>query len=354
MDESEELGEIVSEFLAESRESLDRLGSDLVELGRDPGSRELLAGVFRTIHTIKGISGLLAFGRLESVTHVGESLLARLREGTVSMTPATTDVLLTLVDRIRELLAAIEDDGTEGAVDVTDVVARITDLLEGRSRPGPVPSRDRIVPRPADRAGAALAMAAHRQPIDHLWTRVPRLVRGLGADCGKQVGLVMVGRETELDRSVLESVKDPLIHLVRNAVDHGIESPAQRVAAGKPAEGLLTLRASHQGEEVVVEVSDDGAGIDPGRIAAQAVDEGLRTPAQVARMSRPDILRLILAPGLSTAATVTHVSGRGVGMDVVRTNIEGIGGTVEVESVLGRGTTCRLRIPRALGIVPAQ
>jgi two-component system chemotaxis sensor kinase CheA len=163
----------------------------------------------------------------------------------------------------------------------------------------------------------------------------------------------MVGRETELDRSLLESVKDPLTHLVRNAVDHGLESPEERVAAGKPAEGVLTLRAYHEGGQVVVEVCDDGAGIDSDRIAAKALDKGLRTAAQLAQLAPADILQLIFLPGFSTAAAVTNVSGRGVGMDVVKTNIESIGGTIEVESVVGRGTTCRLRIPLTLAIVPA-
>ena len=196
-------------------------------------------------------------------------------------------------------------------------------------------------------------MKTRMQPIDHLWAKLPRVVRDLGAQCGKSVTLEMVGKETELDRSLLEAVKDPLTHLVRNSVDHGFETPAERVAVGKSAEGRLTLRAYHEGGQVVVEVSDDGSGIDPAKISAKAVEKGLRTPAQLAEMSHNDILQLIFAPGFSTAQAVTNVSGRGVGMDVVRTNIEAIGGAVEVESVMGRGTTCRLRIPLTLAIVPA-
>ncbi|WP_426245997.1 chemotaxis protein CheW [Nocardioides sp. LHG3406-4] len=428
----DEMDEIVSEFLVESHENLDQLDRDLVELEKNPGSRDLLASIFRTIHTIKGTSGFLAFGQLEAVTHVGENLLARLRDGKMTMTPGTTDVLLAMVDRVRDLLTAIEHDGTEGDVDVSEAVARITDVLEGRDSvpapvlvPEPVATADpvvELVPEPVAEAPAepapdeevtrrnvaessirvdvelldslmrqvgelvltrnqiirqatgeadpTLIQAAQRlnliatelqegvmktrmQPIDHLWAKLPRVVRDLGAACGKQVELAMVGRETELDRSLLESVKDPLTHLVRNAVDHGLESPDERVAAGKSADGLLTLRAYHEGGQVVVEVCDDGAGIDPARIAAKAVDKGLRTQAQVAQMSSADILQLIFTPGFSTAAAVTNVSGRGVGMDVVKTNIESIGGTIEIESVLGRGTTCRLRIPLTLAIVPA-
>src|SRR3978361_2043246 len=196
-------------------------------------------------------------------------------------------------------------------------------------------------------------MNTRMQPIDALWSKLPRVVRDLGAQCGRQVRLEMVGRETELDRTLLEAVKDPLTHIVRNAVDHGIEGPATRTAAGKPAEGVLTLRARHGSGQVVVEVADDGAGIDPERIGAKAVEKGLLSPDALARMAPADVLQMIFAPGFSTAAAVTNVSGRGVGMDVVKTNIEAIGGTIEVESVKGRGTTCRLRIPLTLAIVPA-
>jgi two-component system chemotaxis sensor kinase CheA len=196
-------------------------------------------------------------------------------------------------------------------------------------------------------------MKTRMQPIDHIWSKLPRVVRDLGIQCGKSVRLEMEGKDTELDKTLLEAVKDPLTHLVRNSVDHGIEAPDKRKAAGKPAEGVLTLRAKHESGQVVVEVADDGAGIDPARIGAKALERGLVTDAQLGRMSPADILQMIFLPGFSTAAAVTNVSGRGVGMDVVKTNIEAIGGTIEVESVAGTGTVCRLRIPLTLAIVPA-
>jgi two-component system chemotaxis sensor kinase CheA len=196
-------------------------------------------------------------------------------------------------------------------------------------------------------------MKTRMQPIDHIWSKLPRVVRDLGMQCGKSVRLEMEGRETELDKTLLEAVKDPLTHLVRNSVDHGIESPDRRRESGKPAEGVLTLRAKHESGQVVVEVADDGAGIEPARIGAKAVERGLITEAQLARMTPGDVLQMIFLPGFSTAAAVTNVSGRGVGMDVVKTNIESIGGTIEVESVAGKGTVCRLRIPLTLAIVPA-
>jgi two-component system chemotaxis sensor kinase CheA len=196
-------------------------------------------------------------------------------------------------------------------------------------------------------------MKTRMQPIDHIWSKLPRVVRDLGLQCGKSVRLEMEGRETELDKTLLEAVKDPLTHLVRNSVDHGIEAPEARRAAGKPAEGVLFLRAKHESGQVVVEVADDGAGIDPAKIGAKAVERGVITQEALRRMSPQDILQLIFLPGFSTAAAVTNVSGRGVGMDVVKTNIESIGGTNEVESQPGEGTTCRLRIPLTLAIVPA-
>jgi two-component system chemotaxis sensor kinase CheA len=451
----DELGDIVQEFLVESHENLDQLDRDLVALEQEPGSRELLSSIFRTIHTIKGTSGFLAFNRLERVTHVGESLLSRLRDGTQVMTPETTTTLLQMVDVVRTLLTAIEESGAEREVDVDAVIEAVANCIEGGSataKPAPAPA----VPVPAAKAtpapveapvvaeapaeveveavpvpavlvpsaasaeeeqpgagqarrsiadssirvdvdlldtlmrlvgelvltrnqtlravmgssDAGLARAGQRlnlitselqesvmktrmQAIDHLWSKLPRVVRDLSSSVGKQVRLAMEGRETELDRSLLEAVKDPLTHLVRNAVDHGIESAADRITAGKPAEGVLTLRAYHEGGHVIVEVADDGKGIDPNRIAEVAIKRGLLTRDQVAHMDRREILNLVFKAGFSTAEKVTNVSGRGVGMDVVKTNIERIGGAVDVESTLGKGTTWRLTIPLTLAIIQA-
>lgn len=196
-------------------------------------------------------------------------------------------------------------------------------------------------------------MKTRMQPIEQVWSKLPRVVRDLGAQCGRQVRLTMTGQDTELDRALLEAIKDPLTHLVRNAVDHGIEPAQDRVAAGKPAEGVLSLLAYHNSGQVVIEVRDDGAGIAADRIAAKAVERGLRTADQVAAMRPNDLLNLIFEAGFSTADTVTNVSGRGVGMDVVKTNIEAIGGTIDIECTPGEGTVCRMRVPLTLAIVPA-
>ena len=439
----EDMDEIVREFLVESHENLDQLDQDLVALESTPGSRELLSSIFRTIHTIKGTSGFLAFSRLEQVTHAGESLLVDLRDGRRSMDQSTTDVLLRLVDTVRDILAAIDHDGSEGAVAVEDVIAAIVDVQEqvpgeatAAPAPAPAPAPAAVVPvqrsgsvepttptvtvvvPPAPSAapeeGAAprtsadssirvdvglldalmrqvgelvlarnqisllasgaddveLSRSAQRlnliagelqegvmktrmQPIEHVWSKMPRVVRDLSAQCEREVALEMIGGDTELDRGLLEAVKDPLMHLVRNAVDHGIETPAERVAAGKPAKGALTLRAFHEGGQVVVEVADDGRGIDHEKVAAKALQRGLRTADELAAMGASEVVQLLFLPGFSLAETVTNVSGRGVGMDVVRTKIEGIGGTVDVETAVGAGTAWRLRIPLTLAIMPA-
>ncbi len=437
------MDEIVREFVVESYENLDQLDSDLVALESEVGSRSLLSSVFRTIHTIKGTSGFLGFGALEGVTHVGESLLAELRDGKREMDQRTTDVLLTMVDCVREILGAIEATGAEGDLDTTTVVAAIQAVLDGEEAPAaeapaassapapvlpakpaavlpaaPAAAAEPVEPEPAPEPTAAeeapvrsatessirvdvevldalmrhvgelvlarnamtsiaaelddpalvhatqrLALIAtelqqgvmktRMQPIDNVWSKVPRMVRDISASLGRQVRLDMIGKETELDRGVLEAIKDPLTHLIRNAIDHGIEAPEQRTAAGKPAQGVLTLRAYHQGGQVVIEIADDGKGIDPQAIAAKAVERGLRSAADVADLAPQDVFQLLFLPGFSTAEKVTHVSGRGVGMDVVKTKVDAIGGVVDVQSTVGVGTTWRLRIPLTLAIMPA-
>jgi len=490
----EDLGEIVGEFLLESHENLDQIDRDLVHLEQDPNSRDLISRIFRAIHTIKGTSGFLAFGRLEKLAHAGESLLSKLRDGVQPVTPSTITTLLATIDGVRSLLTAIEENGSEGDVDVESIIVQVNAQMSAEAAPAaapavkaPAPAKAAApaaeTPAPLDEtparrapdpvegqrrplgemlveAGAAqpvdvgsalqqqiegderklgtilldegkaqpaavsealqtqtqtpkrsiadsairvdvdlldtllnmvgelvlarnqlvrgvmdigdpgLVRSAQRlgmitselqegimktrmQPIEHIWSKLPRVVRDLSNGLGKQVQLVMQGKETELDRSLLEAVKDPLTHLVRNAVDHGIEEPDRRVASGKSPEGTLTLRAYHEGGHVAVEVADDGAGLNVERIAQKAVENGLLRPEQIASMDRRDIMAMVFQPGFSTAAKVTNVSGRGVGMDVVKTNIENIGGAVSVDSTPGEGTVWRLTIPLTLAIIQA-
>jgi two-component system chemotaxis sensor kinase CheA len=449
----DEIDDVVKEFLVESREGLDQLDRDLVALEHHPGDTRLLARIFRCIHTIKGTCGFLGFGKLEAVTHVGESLLALLRSGSLPLTPARTSGLLRLVDATRQMLASIEATGIEGAVDYSELVMALTalqdaepaatsaqplnmgDLLLARGlvseaqvqdaadrqqrgdprRIGEIlveqahvpPSaivdaletqvaeqrsesigagdttvridvrllgrlttlvgelgvvRSQLLPHASLGTESALAAVYHRltlitselqeevmktrmQPIGDVWSRFPRVVRDLALACRKKVRIEMHGEETELDRAIIAAIKDPLTHIVRNSIDHGFELPVARIAAGKPAEGRLTMHACHEGGQVTIEIADDGAGIDPERLRATAVRKGLITAKQAARMTDRDALNLTFAAGFSTAERVTNVSGRGVGMDVVRTNVANIGGTVEIESARGKGTVVKIRIP---------
>jgi two-component system chemotaxis sensor kinase CheA len=196
-------------------------------------------------------------------------------------------------------------------------------------------------------------MKTRMQPIGHAWNKLPRLVRDLSHDMGKKIELTMMGAETELDRQVLELIKDPLTHMIRNSGDHGLETPAERRAAGKPETGNIVLNAFHEGGYIILEVSDDGRGLPVDRIRAKALSSGMASEAELAAMTDGQIQRFIFRAGLSTAATVSAVSGRGVGMDVVRTNIEKIGGTIELKSTAGQGTTFTVKIPLTLAIVSA-
>jgi two-component system chemotaxis sensor kinase CheA len=199
----------------------------------------------------------------------------------------------------------------------------------------------------------ANVMKTRMQPIRVVWNKLPRVVRDLGQAFGKQIELQMEGADTELDKTIIEAIKDPLTHIIRNSCDHGIEGPEQRSAAGKPARGKLLLRAYHEGGQVNIEIADDGAGIDPQRLKLKALQKGQIAADQAERMTEREALDLIFLPGLSTAAKVTNVSGRGVGMDVVRTNIEKIGGSIDLQSAPGRGTTIKIKIPLTLAIIPA-
>ena len=408
------MDDIIKEFVQESTDNLDRLDRELVLLEKDVSNKELLASVFRTIHTIKGTAGFLGFSRLQAVAHAGESLLSRLRDGELTLNAEITSGLLAMVDAVRQMLATVIAEANDGQQDYTSLVSILTALCHGGKEKSPMPA----APAPAKEGGSSSAssraeaadtsirldvglldqlinqmgelvlarnqilqvastqrdpvfvnacqrlnlittelregvMKARMQPISHLFGKFPRVVRDLAVSCGKQVELEMEGGDTELDRTLLEAIRDPLTHLVRNAVDHGIETAEQRAKSGKPATGHLRLRAYHEGGQVNVEISDDGAGIDVGRVKSKALQRGLINSEQAARMSERDLLDLIFLPGFSTAEKVTNVSGRGVGMDVVKTNIDKIGGAVDIHAQAGGGTTVKIKIPLTLAIIPA-
>ena len=272
------------------------------------------------------------------------------------------DILDALLARSEAAASALADSSIRVDVHLLDllmnlvgelVLARNQLLLKVASQnhadlPGTVQRLNHITTELQERI-----MKTRMQPVGNLYNKLPRLVRDVAAACGKQVRLDVEGADTELDRTIIEAIRDPMTHLIRNAVDHGIEPPDARTARGKPAEGRLIVRAFHEGGKVHLEVSDDGGGLPLAAIREKALERNLVPPDRVARMSDRDWANVIFLPGFSTAPRVTNVSGRGVGMDVVKTNVERIGGTIDVESKPGEGTTVRVRIPLTLAIVPA-
>ncbi len=401
--------DIIREFLIESVENLARLDQEMVELEQDPGRLELVASIFRTIHTIKGTCGFLGFSRLEALAHVTEDILNELRQNRRRIDAALTSLILQSVDAIKRILSSIQAGEGEGEVFEGELVARLKLAREGDAEvqphaevAAPVPAAREASPGVADsalrvdvglldrlmnlvgelvltrnqvlqynsaREDSSLnaisqrlnlittelqegVMKTRMQPIGLVWNKLPRIVRDLTTSLGKEIDLRMEGARTELDRTILEAIKDPLIHLVRNCCDHGIEDPRTRVAAGKPARGHINLCAYHEGGQVNITIGDDGAGIDPERVKAKAIERGLLSVDQASRLADRDAVNLVFLPGFSTAQTVTNVSGRGVGMDVVKTHIERIGGAVELVSEPGRGATVRIRIPLTLAIIP--
>ncbi len=259
--------------------------------------------------------------------------------------PATVSATETTVRVDVELLASILD--------------LVGELVLARNQLRSVDSDDPAVQACSQRINAVTnalqetAVKTRLQPVEHVFNRFPRTVRDLAVSCGKEVQLVIDGADTELDRSLIESIRDPLTHLIRNAVDHGIEPPDVRAATGKPRAGRLSLRAFNESGRVTIEVSDDGGGIAFEKVREKAIARGLVSAAEAAALSPERVLQFIFEPGFSTAAQVTSVSGRGVGMDVVRTNIEAIGGTIDIQSVPGMGTTVRVHVPLTLAIMPA-
>jgi two-component system chemotaxis sensor kinase CheA len=267
----------------------------------------------------------------------GEGDLARLRtQGTAAESTLRVDV--TLLNRMMNLVGEL-------------VLTRNQVLQATSSDPSMTMLSRRLDMVTADLRESV--MKARMQPVSNIFSKMPRIVRDLSQSLGRRVRLQVEGQDTELDKSLLEAIKDPLTHAVRNSLDHGIEPPDVREAAGKNPEGTLKLRAAQEGSHVIVEVSDDGAGIAVEKIRQKAIERGLINAERAAHLTERELLQLIFLPGFSTATAVTNVSGRGVGMDVVRTNVEKIGGKVEIDSRAGKGTTLRLRIPLTLAIIPA-
>jgi len=517
----DEFQEILQDFLVESFELIEQLDQDLVELESRPEDLELLNGIFRVAHTVKGASSFLNFDVLTHLTHHMEDVLNKARHGDLVIDANIMDVILESIDLMKTLLHLIRDTSSDAGVDVSacvsrldkvsggtgevespvatpaveepkaeetpaetaeeeldydnmsdaDVEAEIERLLaerqeqdkakraakiaagesvpeappapmeensakpEQESAPAPVPkpapvpvapkaapakekSDDTVAAAPATRTPAVveqtirvdvkrldhlmnligeLVLAKNRLikinddveeryegeefleelnqvvsivslvttdlqiavmktrmlPVGKVFNKFPRMIRDLTRELNKKMELEISGEETELDKSIVEEIGDPLVHIIRNSCDHGIEMPDVRLAAGKPEVGTISLKAYNEGNAIVIQIDDDGKGLDAEMLKAKSLEKGVITEKEAEIMSEKEAFALIFKPGFSTAASVTSVSGRGVGMDVVKTNIEKLNGIIDIESTIGKGTSLKLKIPLTLAIIQA-
>lgn len=402
------MDDLLQEFISETQETLEALAGEVVAWEADPSDRDRLDAIFRFFHTVKGSCGFLNLPRFERLSHAAEDVLSDIRAGKKLADPATVSAVLGLMDRIGELAEAValgaalpheNDDYLIAALtaqpDVPDVPAGeecaapvapqrqtgqsgprtirlplslidqlmngVSDMVLARNELSRK-LRERSVDTELDTVFERLSTCVadmrdvisktRMQRVDRLFAAIPRMVRDLGRDLGKRIDLTLEGGDVEMDREMVEMVVDPLTHIVRNSIDHGIETPAQRRAAGKPEVGRLRLEARQSGNQIVIAISDDGAGINSARLVEKAIAAGRMTPDAAARMTEPEKLDLIFHAGLSTANAVTAISGRGVGMDVVRANVERIGGVIALDNHPGQGLCITLRVPLTLTIIP--
>jgi len=409
----EVMDEILKDFLTETGEQLESIGAQLVRFEQDPSDARIISNIFRLVHAIKGTCGFLNLPRLEKVAHAAEALIGRLRDGDPPSGEVVT-LVLAAVDRIKQILSALALGAGEPEGDDARLIAAIEAIsekgwgsaliattsaasLDAEFGPGPTPPERRLdtvrvsvktlermmslvselvltrnqladvaraidieaLESPLQRLSNVTAdlqngvLAARMQPIERLFANFHRLVRDLTTDLGKKAELVLRGGGTELDRQLIEVVRDPLTHMIRNAIDHGIEPPQERLALGKPEIGVVRITARHQAGHVTIEVADDGRGLDIASIRDRAFALGLGSRDELLKLPEADLCRYIFAPGFTTAQRVTNISGRGVGLDIVRANIEEIGGSISLTSRAGHGAKILLRIPLTLAIVPA-
>lgn len=448
-----EMKEIVDSFIVETKEIIDSLDIDLIELEKNPQAEELINKVFRSYHTIKGTSSFLNLTKLTSLTHRCEDILNKIRKKETQLTPKIMDLLLQGFDKIKELVAKIENEKNED-VDTDEIVQQLTELYKSLGQVEKVDEnitltenqteqkansfeidveQDSTSPFNSDNSDSTdsevkkesvlkqtemkkidntirvdverlddllnnvselvlgrnrlaqinlevsaeyegtklarelaettklidmmtnelqqLVMKTRMVKIGKVFNKYPRLVRDLSKIANKKINLVIEGEETELDKTLIEEINDPLVHLIRNSVDHGIEKEEVRIASGKPPAGTIKLSAQQEGNTIIITIEDDGKGIDPEVIKNKAVSKGLISKDKAEELSKNEIYNLIFLPGFSTAEVVTNISGRGVGMDVVKTNVTKLRGTIEIDSVPKQGTKISIRLPLTLAII---
>ncbi|ADN08674.1 hybrid sensor histidine kinase/response regulator [Sulfurimonas autotrophica] len=517
----DEFQEILQDFLVESFELVEKLDEDLVELESHPDDLELLNGIFRVAHTVKGASSFLNFDILTHLTHHMEDVLNKARHGELTITPDIMDVILESIDLMKALLEKIRDTSSDDGIDVSACVARLDKVSGGTGEvespvaaapvevveeapeeeepdyenmdpddveaeierllaqrqaedkakreakiaageevpsmppepseeepqeepkeekkeekaeapkapaPTPAPSAENSSQKPSSEEAKAAApakrapatveqtirvdvkrldhlmnligelvlaknrlikinddveeryegeefleelnqvvsivslvttdlqiavMKTRMLPIGKVFNKFPRMIRDLSRELNKKIELVISGEDTELDKSIVEEIGDPLVHIIRNSCDHGIETPEERIAKGKPEEGTIALKAYNEGNQIVIQIDDDGKGLDPQMLKEKSLQKGIITEKEAETMSDKEAYTLIFRPGFSTAASVTSVSGRGVGMDVVKTNIEKLNGIIDIDSEVNVGTSIKLKIPLTLAIIQA-
>lgn len=449
-----EMKEILDSFLVETKEIIEKLDVDLVEMENRPDDTELLNQVFRSFHTIKGTSGFLGLNKLTLITHRCEDILNKLRKKESKINTSVMDAVLNSFDKIKELVSSVEFNLNED-VDITNSINVLNKIIEDMNKTGNKVNdensseeerkgnaRKKIICEPQqielssknqaatvipeltkeessskkisreensirvdierldellniaselvlgrnrltqvysefahefegtkldkDLSEAAkqidlmtnelqlLVMKTRMVKIGKVFTRFPRLIRDLSKEAGKKIKLILRGEETELDKTLIEEINDPLIHLVRNSIDHGIELPEERKAKGKNPVGTIILSAEQEGNNIIINVTDDGGGINPEVIREKAVSKGLISEEKAKELTKQELLNLIFLPGFSTAKVVTNISGRGVGMDVVKTNVAKLRGIINIDSEVGTGTTINIRLPLTLAIIPGM
>ena len=401
------MDDLLADFIAEARDMMEALSGEIVAWENDPGDKERLDAIFRFVHTVKGNCGFFDFPRLEKLSHAAEDTLADCRAGRRRADQSLVSAVLAVIDRIAEMVDVIGESGELPEGDDAGLIAALAEGANGAPQQDsaapaasaraarqaatprtirlPVDLLDRVMSGVSDMAVARNDLARRlaqadsetglegpfnrlsailadlgeaitrirMQRIDTLFAGFPRLVRDLSHELGKQVMVEVESGDVEIDREMIEVVRDPMVHIIRNAIDHGIEPPAERLAAGKREIGSLTITARQTGSEIRIGIVDDGKGIDGDKLVAKAIAAKLITADEAKALNPRERNMLICLPGLSTAKEVTAVSGRGVGMDVVRANIEKIGGSLVIDSTPGSGTRMMLNIPLTLSIVPS-
>jgi two-component system, chemotaxis family, sensor kinase CheA len=394
------MDDLLQEFIAETRETLEALSGEIVAWEAQPSDRARLDAIFRFVHTVKGSCGFLDLPRLARLSHAAEDVLAQLRSGERTPDRMLVNAVLAIVDRIGEIVEAIDagtaldDSGdellvaalAEGAAEVAQptgvvpaqraparsvrlnvdlldrMMSGMSDMVLARNelarrlRQGEIdPAVEAALERMSLTVGEMrdTVTRTRMQKIDALFSALPRMVRDTAAGLGKSVSLHVEGSDVELDREMIEVMRDPLVHIVRNSIDHGIEGPNDRRIAGKRENGRLVVTARQSGNQIIVEIADDGRGIDTARLVAKLARSGARTEKELQALSERAKLDLIFQPGVTSKDEVTEISGRGVGMDVVKSAIEQIGGRIELDNNPGKGLRIAIHVPLTLSIISA-